>query len=236
MSSWSKGLKDSTKAILGIIVLIVSLLQIDQVQAMVAPLVGAYPKLAALIAGLISIGTLLHNPKVRELLGMDEEEQQAKSSRQAGFARHGFMLLMLVVIGVLLLGAWTCSNWERTTFQSLSASKSTVDCAVAAYNHDSIKTKLYCADPDLRISQTSANRTLLDRGRKTHDLAVIAYRDYWCLAHPSKSIDPRLNAGPCAALPPGQKPTRDQVDAARQKAVTALNALPELIAQIKALK
>jgi hypothetical protein len=159
----------------------------------------------------------------------------SSTKTQAGFSRIGAMLISSVVILVMLLGAWSCTSWERQQFQTLAGARDLVNCSVVAYNQDTAGKQQYCADPTITIPQTSTNQQLIDKVRKADQTAVISFRDYWCLAHPSKPIDPSLGAGPCQSLAPGETITKDKVQAAQQKATIALAALPELVAQLQAL-
>jgi hypothetical protein len=62
--------KTSTKWLLGAIVSFATLMQIDAVKNLVTPLVAHHPKVSSIIAALIAIGTLLHNPTVQQVFGL----------------------------------------------------------------------------------------------------------------------------------------------------------------------
>ncbi|MFB3813415.1 MAG: hypothetical protein ACE14L_04825 [Terriglobales bacterium] len=225
MSDWITKLRTGTKAIAVVILAIGAALQTDTVQQVLAPIVGAHPKLAAALAAFGALLLLLHNPELRKLLGLPPEDTKAKSAGQAGYTRlGGAAIVLLACTLVLLAGAWSCATWERQTFQVLSASKAAIDCAGAKYNADAALMETYCAaDARTTIAQTSANRELIERGRQVQRVAVIAFRDWRCLAYPSKPAPPELAAyGPCVSLAPGERPSADRVAQAQQKAMTAV--------------
>lgn len=140
----------------------------------------------------------------------------AKSAGQGGFSRLG-VLLLLVLLSLSALLA--CTNWERQTYQTLRASKSVIDTAATDYNAGA-------------IVQTSTNKEAIEKARQVQSAAVVAFRDYWCLAHPAKALPAgvEVSAGPCTALDPNET-----VDELQQKTAIALAAIPEAVATIKAL-
>jgi hypothetical protein len=62
--------KASTKWLFGAIVSFGGLMQIDAVKNFVTPLVAKHPKISAIVVCLTTIGTLLHDPRVQQVLGI----------------------------------------------------------------------------------------------------------------------------------------------------------------------
>ena len=71
-------LKFSTKSLIGFLLSIGTLLEIPQVSAPVFAFVKLHPHYAAALGMLTGVVTLLHNPVVDNLLGIDIPEQTLK--------------------------------------------------------------------------------------------------------------------------------------------------------------
>jgi hypothetical protein len=163
------------------------------------------------------------------------DNAQKSKSASAGFVRPQVCLLLsLVTIVALLFGAWSCSSWERQTFQVLSANTRVVDCSVAAYNHDAAATEQYCQRSDLTIAQTSANRVLIDSGRQAQITAVCSYAMYWKLAHPEDPLALPLPPA-CTDTPADLQATPGAIAAAKQKTMLSVNLMLPIVSQLKTL-
>jgi hypothetical protein len=72
--------KSSTKWLFSLLLGLPVLMQIPAFEKFVAPLLSAHPKVATFVGSLVAIGTLLHDPKVRSILGIVQETTITQSS------------------------------------------------------------------------------------------------------------------------------------------------------------
>jgi hypothetical protein len=135
-----------------------------------------------------------------------------KAGSQSGFARHGVLVLLLVISTLAMSLIMTgCSDWEHQTYKVLSADKAVVDQAVADYNAG-------------KIPQTTVDREIVDKARAAHNTAVQAFAEYERLQATLKAT----NAGPGSDA-------YAKAEQARQVAIQALSDLPALIEALKPL-
>lgn len=111
-------------------------------------------------------------------------DQQAKI---ADWTKVSGVLAFCAIIpaGVLLTGC--VSSWDRTTYESLAASKALIDCAVAGYNHFDADIRHACAaDPDdpafdprtFYLPQTRDAQQAVEKARQVQIAAVEAFAAY----------------------------------------------------------
>lgn len=74
------------------------------------------------------------------------------------------MLMLLLAVFTLTTG-FSCNDFERSTYNSLAASKAVIDQAAADYNAGT-------------IARSSANHDAIERARNVHDAAVQAFHAY----------------------------------------------------------
>jgi hypothetical protein len=79
--------------------------------------------------------------------------------------RRQFVVVLGVLLSASVLSAFSCSKWERHTYQSFAVAKSDIDSAVAAYNSGT-------------IPKTPTNRDLIEKARKLDGDAVVAFANY----------------------------------------------------------
>lgn len=109
---------------------------------------------------------------------------------QAGFTnwtRLSGVAVFCLVLPAAALVAGCVSSWERTTYESLAASKALIDCAVAGYNHFDADIRHACAaDPQdptfdaakFYLPQTRDAQQAVEKARQAQVAAVEAFAAY----------------------------------------------------------
>lgn len=100
--------------------------------------------------------------------------------------RNRKVYLGLVLLAVLSIA---CTNWESTTYQSLSASKATIDLAAADYNAG-------------KLPKTDTVRAIIDHARQVQTAAVHAFEAYAVgkvVGDPAATLDQKKAAVVAAA-------------------------------------
>jgi hypothetical protein len=77
------------KGLIGLLVGLAGLMQIDAVKNFVTPILAMHPKISSIVMALCGIGLLLQNPYVRKILHIDTVTQQTTTtiSTSAGGAK-----------------------------------------------------------------------------------------------------------------------------------------------------
>ena len=77
---------------------------------------------------------------------------------------------------------FACTNWENTTYQTLSSAKATIDCASAGYNRNDAQITQYCVGvmtpSTMYLPQTTAVHDVLAKAGTAKDAAVNAMIAY----------------------------------------------------------
>jgi hypothetical protein len=143
-------------------------------------------------------------------------------------ARPPSSFVSAVALGLLVpsvLALTGCVNvWERSTYATLAASKSLIDCAIAGYNASDTDIRQYCAadasdpnfDPGMfHIPRTREAQQLIEKARQVQTASVQAFEAY---AVAKVARDPSVSL------------------AAKEAAVMSeIAELPQLISSIRAL-
>ena len=79
-----QGLTGLAKGLIGVLIGLAGLMQIDAVKNFVTPIFNAHPKIAAVVAAAIGIGMLLQNPAVQKILHIDVTATSVKVSSSTG--------------------------------------------------------------------------------------------------------------------------------------------------------
>lgn len=129
-------------------------------------------------------------------------------------------LAIAIVMAIVISAVSACSDWERTTFKTLSADQAIITAAINDYNAGT-------------IPQTVTNYQLLVRAKQGHNLAITAFKAYKDV---QIQVQAQLDACKSGAAS-GQACTDAQgrFNAAIAGVNQALAELPALIAQVKAL-
>lgn len=102
-------------------------------------------------------------------------------------------IFLSFVLAFLVSG---CSNWETTTYQTLSAAKATIDCASAGYNHNDAQITQYCqgaVNPSaLYLPQTAQVHDILAKAGQSKDAAVNAMITYEAAKAAKTATDPAI--------------------------------------------
>jgi hypothetical protein len=106
----------------------------------------------------------LLNLWLRMLQGDGTANLQGTSSAPATNSA-GKALAILLALSISMCFISGCTNWERTTFQALSASKAVIDQAGVDYNAGT-------------IPQTAANQSIITQARNAQTTAVDAMASY----------------------------------------------------------
>jgi phage-related protein len=77
-------LTNLSKTVIGVIVGMAGLMQIDAVKDFVTPILTAHPKIASIVAAVVAIGLLLQNPAVQKILHLNITSDAVKVSDSAG--------------------------------------------------------------------------------------------------------------------------------------------------------
>jgi hypothetical protein len=176
--------------------------------------------------GLIKLGAAVLVFGVKAVL-LYLKQSPLPGSQPAGITNwtkvSGVLALCLVLpAGALLTGC--VSSWDQTTYESLSASKALIDCAVAGYNHFDTDIRSSCAadpqdaafDPQtFYIPQTGAAQQAVEKARQIQVAAVEAFAAY-AVAKVAKSDAATLQAKEAAVI-------------------TYLNQLPALVSAVRGL-
>lgn len=108
-------------------------------------------------------------------------------SRITDWTKVSGVLALCVIIPASELLAGCASEWDRTTYASLAASKALIDCAVAGYNHFDADIRHGCADDpqdpafDPRVfyvPQTREAQQAVEKARQIQVAAVEAFAAY----------------------------------------------------------
>lgn len=91
----------------------------------------------------------------------------------------------IALLPVLLLVA--CTNWERTTYQTLATSKAVIDSAAQQYNSGA-------------IPQTKTNHDIIQKAQHSQDIAVDAFKVYLFAKAGSQGDIATLQANVTAAV------------------------------------
>lgn len=122
------------------------------------------------------------------------------------------MPLTLTLIAVLLAG---CADWERQTFQTLTAAKAVIDQASNDYNAGV-------------IPKTAQNYLLLTKAQQAKDFAVTAFKSYWDV---KSAVEQELKSGSITG-----SGAQAKLAAARAGVTAALRDLAPLLGEVRALR
>lgn len=118
-----------------------------------APQWLAQPSHSTIFMVLVAASVILHSISP-SIFGAPSDDAQKK----AGISMVGVVLFALAVLPALALSG--CTNWERATFQTLSASQATINQAQADY------------EAGTAIPHNQAAYTVITAAKLAHDTAV----------------------------------------------------------------
>jgi len=108
---------------------------------------------------------------------------------------------LLLLLPLMLTASGCVSSWEQTTYATLAASKSVIDCAIAGYNGSDPDILSYCS-PDPRdahfnpapfhIQRTREAQQAIEEARQIQTAAVRAFEVY---AVAKVAHDPKVSLG-----------------------------------------
>jgi hypothetical protein len=117
-----------------------------------------------LIGNTVTLWITLILGVLRAVVGFTQGDAPATGAASNG-PQKVVGLLLVIGLSAGVLGIAGCTDWERTTYQSLSASKAVIDSAAADYRAGTIK-------------QTKPAYDLIEQAQKAQIVAVKAMGDY----------------------------------------------------------
>jgi len=139
-------------------------------------------------AGLVKLGSLAAIIGAKAvLLYLKQSPLPANANVIPNWNKISSVVVFALVLPMVALNTGCVNSWEKTTYATLSVSKTAIDCAVAGYNHFDADIRRSCAadpgdpafDPTkFYLAQTRENQQYVEKARQAQVLAVEAFEAY----------------------------------------------------------